>query len=121
MLFNSLAFAVFLPTVTLVYFLLPQKPRWMWLLAASCYFYMVFIPIYILILVVTILIDYTAGISIERTQGAPRRLLLLASIVSTCAVLFVFKYFDFVNSSLAAVAAFLRWDYPVRHLGVILP
>lgn len=61
MLFNSFSFLVFLPTVTLLYFLLPHRFRWMLLLAASCLFYMAFIPVYILVLFVTILIDYTAS------------------------------------------------------------
>jgi len=39
------------------------------LLMASCYFYMAFIPIYILILAITIIIDYFAGIWIENSTG----------------------------------------------------
>ena len=61
MLFNSLQFAVFFPVVVGIFFFLPQRWRVSWLLAASCIFYMAFIPAYILILVVTILIDYIAG------------------------------------------------------------
>ena len=50
MLFNSSAFAIFFPVVTAGYFILPHRFRWAWLLAASCLFYMYFIPVYILIL-----------------------------------------------------------------------
>jgi hypothetical protein len=46
MLFNSIEFLVFFPIVTIGYFLLPHKFRWLWLLIASCYFYMAFVPIY---------------------------------------------------------------------------
>ena len=53
---------------------------------------MAFIPIYILILLITILIDYTAGIYIEKTEGRKKRMLLLMSIVSTCLVLFIFLF-----------------------------
>src|SRR5579871_2055156 len=62
MLFNSIEFAIFFPIAVTVYFLIAQRWRVHWLLAASCVFYMAFIPVYILILVVTILIDYVAGI-----------------------------------------------------------
>src|ERR1700733_5299194 len=62
MLFNSLEFAVFFPVVTILFFLLTHRFRWMLLLAASCFFYMFFKPVYILILVFTIVIDYFAGI-----------------------------------------------------------
>src|ERR1043166_4128176 len=97
MLFNSLEFAIFFPVVATLYFLLPQRSRRLLPLFASCVFYMAFIPAYILILAVTILIDYCAGRWLERTEDPDRRrLLLLASIVATCAVLFVFKYFHFV-------------------------
>ena len=57
MLFNSLDFAVFFPVVTLLYFLLPLKARGWMLLAASCWFYMAFIPKYIFILIFLIFED----------------------------------------------------------------
>src|SRR5438552_3942208 len=58
MLFNSFQFLIFFIVVTSFYFLLPYNKRWFLLLLASCYFYMVFVPIYILILGFTIVIDY---------------------------------------------------------------
>ena len=67
--FNSLEFAIFFPLVATLYFLLPQRWRTPMLLVASCVFYMAFIPAYILILAVTILIDYTAGIYLVRVTG----------------------------------------------------
>ena len=94
MLFNTLPFMIFFPVVTLVYYLLPFRWRWCWLLAASCFFYMWFKPVYILILLTTIVIDYTAGLMIERNRENPRRkrAWLVASVVSTLTVLFIFKY-----------------------------
>ena len=68
MLFNSLEFLIFFPIVTLLFYLLPHKWRWFLLLAASCFFYMWFIPKYILILLITIAIDYSAGILIEKME-----------------------------------------------------
>ena len=44
MVFNSIEFLVFLPLVVLLFYLLPQKARWAMLLAASCVFYMWFVP-----------------------------------------------------------------------------
>ena len=57
MLFNSLTFALFFPIVTTLYFLTPHRWRWLLLLVASSIFYMAFVPVYILILVFTILVD----------------------------------------------------------------
>ena len=48
-LFNSYQFLIFFPVVTVLYFALPYRVRWAMLLAASCVFYMAFIPKYIFI------------------------------------------------------------------------
>jgi D-alanyl-lipoteichoic acid acyltransferase DltB (MBOAT superfamily) len=88
---------------------------------ASCVFYCFFIPAYILILLTTILIDFTAGIFIEKSQGRVRKTWLWVSIVSTCLVLFIFKYFNFFNSNFAAMAGFLGLKYPINFINIILP
>ncbi len=121
MLFNSFSFLIFFPTVTVLYFLIPQTYRWFFLLLASCIFYMAFIPIYILVLALTIAIDYTAALLIERSEGRWRKWYLIVSIVSTCTVLFVFKYFNFFNANLAQAARFFHWNYSIENLSLILP
>lgn len=121
MLFNSFDFLVFFPIVVGIYFLIPFTWRWFWLLAASCYFYMAFIPIYILILFITIIIDYAAGIWIEDSRGKRKKAFLIISIVATCLVLFVFKYFNFFNANCAKLAEFFHWNYPINTLDIILP
>ena len=121
MLFNSIDFLIFFPVVTGLYFLLPHRFRWILLLVASCVFYMFFIPIYILILFVTITIDYVAGINIEKSKGKGRKMFLSLSVVSLCAFLFFFKYFNFFNANFAAMARFLDLRYPIPLLNIILP
>ncbi len=121
MLFNSLEFLVFFPIVTLLYFLLPQKFRWFMLLMASCIFYMYFVPVYILILLFTIVIDYIAGIYIEKLQGKNKKLFLIISVLSNIGILFVFKYFNFFNENIAYIAKLLHWNYPIEHLWILLP
>lgn len=91
MLFNSFEFFVFFPIVTAIYFLLPHKLRWLHLLAASCVFYMAFIPVYVFILLGTILVDYFAGILIEKFEGKRRKFFLLMSIFANVGILVVFK------------------------------
>lgn len=107
MLFNSIEFAIFLPVVVLLFYLLPQRAKWFMLLAASCLFYMWFVPKYILILLVTIVIDYLAGILIERNaeRSRPKKLFMVVSVVSTVMVLFVFKYLGFVTENLTRLCA----------------
>lgn len=122
MLFNSFQFLYFLTAVWTVNFLLPHRWRWAWLLGASCYFYMQFIPVYILILFVTIVIDYYAGIWIEETNDpVKKKRYLTLSILSVCAVLFVFKYFNFFNENAATLAQLIGWNYPIGSLRIILP
>ncbi len=100
MLFNSLAFFLFFPIVTFIYFLLPHRFRWIHLLLSSCVFYMAFIPVYILILFFTIIIDYIAGIYIENAEGKKRKLFLIISLISNIGVLAVFKYCNFFIDNL---------------------
>lgn len=121
MLFNSVSFLIFFPLVAVGYFALDHKYRWAWLLAASCYFYMAFIPAYILILFFTIGIDYMAGILIEISQGETRKRFLLLSLFANIGVLALFKYFNFLNVNLANLASALNWNYPTAYLNIILP
>ncbi len=121
MLFNSLEFAIFFPIVAGGFFLLAQRWRVKWLLAASCLFYMAFIPAYILILLVTILIDYFAGIYIEKAEGRRKTALLWMSILSTCTVLFIFKYFNFFTGSFVGVAQLFGLKLPRPVISIILP
>ncbi|MDR1345991.1 MAG: MBOAT family protein [Bacteroidales bacterium] len=121
MLFNSIPFLIFFPVVTLFFYAIPHRIRWLWLLAASCFFYMFFVPQYILILLITILIDYVAGIYIEKTTGKKRKALLVMSIISTCLVLLIFKYLGFLNQNLSLLSQYLGFNYPNRTLNIILP
>jgi alginate O-acetyltransferase complex protein AlgI len=121
-LFNSFAFVLFFVIVTAGYFALPHRFRWVLLLTASCVFYMFFIPIYILILGGTIVVDYFAGIWIEDTDDLrKKKRYLTMSGLTVCAVLFVFKYFNFFAENVATVAAALHWNLSVSTLRIILP
>lgn len=123
MLFNSFSFFLFFPTVTVLYFVLPHRFRWQLLLGSSCYFYMAFIPWYIAILAVTIVIDYFAGLWIAKPgiSQTERRNVLIVSIVSTCLVLCVFKYCNFITGNLVALAKLVGWNYSLNALNIILP
>ena len=122
MVFNSIEFLIFLPIVVALFYLLPQKARWLMLLAASCVFYMWFVPKYILILLVTIVIDYSAGILMERYADQPKKkkTFMVISIVSTLTVLVIFKYLNFLTANLDQLCASLgKETHLVTH--IILP
>ncbi len=122
MLFNSIHFLIFFPVVTALYFLSPHRFRWILLLAASCYFYLVFKPVYILILAFTIVVDYLAGIWIEKNEGEKRRWYLIASILANVGVLAVFKYYNFLNYNWRELVGISGLDLPVPPLlSILLP
>jgi alginate O-acetyltransferase complex protein AlgI len=102
MLFNSFEFLIFFPAVTILFYLLPHKVRWVLLLAASCLFYCYFIPSYLLILLFLITVDYFAAILIE--QSVQKKKWLVCSIIANLCMLGLFKYYNFfaVNINTAA-------------------
>jgi alginate O-acetyltransferase complex protein AlgI len=122
MIFNSFAFLLFFPLVTALYFLFPYKFRWSILLAASCYFYMFFKAVYILILFFTIVIDYIAGIYLEKvTDPKRKKALLILSLTANIGVLAIFKYFNFFNSNLSGLLFWSGYSNPIPFLNILLP
>lgn len=121
MLFNSLSFLIFFPIVTVAYYLSPKSWRWLVLLIASCYFYITFIPSYILILGFLITVDYCMGILIENAQNNMRKYFLIISIISNIGILFTFKYFNFFNTNINSLAHLLHWNYSITLLELVLP
>lgn len=123
MLFNSFEFLLFFPIVTILFFVLPHRFRWSLLLTASCFFYMYFIPVYILILFGTIIIDYFAGIYLEKTvEPKKKKFYLICSLIANIGVLAVFKYYNFFldNINEASLALFDKAT-ALRYLGIALP
>ena len=122
MLFNSLTFLVFFVVVTGLYFLLPHRFRWFLLLLASCFFYMFFKPVYILILFGTIIIDYYAGIKLEEIQDQKKKkFFLILSLIANIGVLVVFKYFNFINENISQVLVHVGVQNLIPFLKILLP
>lgn len=121
MIFNSFHFLYFFIIVTALYFALNHRLRWPMLLISSCYFYMAFVPIYIVILFVTIIIDYFAGIWIEKSQGRRRRLFLICSLAANIGILAIFKYYNFINENLTVLMEQFGAANPVPFLAIALP
>jgi len=93
----------------------------MLLLGASCYFYMAFVPIYILILGFTIVIDYFAGILLENTEGKKRKYWLIASLIANIGVLAIFKYYNFLNTNLSELLNSFGYQNTIPNLSILLP
>ena len=82
---------------------------------------MAFIPAYIFVLFFLILVDYAAGILIERAEGSKRRLLLAISLLSNLSLLGFFKYFNFLNANLTSLAGALGSVHSLQPLNFLLP
>jgi alginate O-acetyltransferase complex protein AlgI len=82
---------------------------------------MAFVPVYILILGFTIVIDYVAGILIENSTGKKKKYYLLFSLIANIGVLFVFKYYNFFNVNLTLLFEKFSLSNPFPFLKILLP
>lgn len=119
MLFNSFDFLIFFPAVVLVYFLIPQKGRSLWLLVASYYFYMCWNPKYALLLLFSTAVTFLGGLAIERFWA--KKTFLTLTVVTNLTVLFVFKYFDFAVDNLNLVLNRFHIQAVVPSFDILLP
>jgi D-alanyl-lipoteichoic acid acyltransferase DltB (MBOAT superfamily) len=125
MLFNTPEYFFFFSTVLLVYFVLPFRAQNVWLLAASYVFYASWDWRFLSLLLLSTVIDYTAGLVIhsahQRHAARTARLALLVSVGGQLAILGFFKYFNFFAESAAAVLSRIGFRASMPALNVILP
>ena len=122
MLFNSVQFLLFFPAVTLFYFVLPHRVRYVWLLASSYYFYMCWNPRYALLMAASTLITYASGILITAARSKrAKQAWVAASFGSNLAILFFFKYFNFAARVVSAAFGVLGIAAAPPHFDVLLP
>ena len=129
MLFNSIDFLLFFPLVTAVYFLLPHRVRWIWLLAASYYFYMSWNVKYALLIVLSTLTTYAGGLLIHRAEAVPderrrvrrKKLWVFLSFAANLSILFFFKYFNFFLDNLSAALTLMGIAFKRPAFNVVLP
>ena len=101
MVFNSLAFIIFFPIVVLVYYVLPCRIRYIWLLMASYFFYMQWNAIYGLLLLYSTATAYAGGRMLDRLGASKSRKLCLGiCMVLSFAPLIYFKYTGFILTNI---------------------
>ncbi len=124
MLFNSLSFAIFLPIVFVIYWLVNNNLRLqnLILLISSCYFYGTWDYRFLFLLLFSISLDYVSGIKIYEAKTKKRKnVWLLISVLINVGFLGIFKYYNFFASSLADFLAFFGFKADYWTLRVILP
>lgn len=119
MLFNTQQFFAFLAVVLVLFYTAPRAFRKYILLAASYFFYMSFIPKFILLLLSLTAIDYTAARWIARTRSPHmRKIALITSLSANLGLLGFFKYYNFFASNIAVL---LHRPENTFALSIILP
>ena len=122
MLFNSLEFIIYFPIVVAFYFAITPRYRWILLLLASYYFYMCWNYKYIILIITSTIIDYIAGIHINKEKVKWRRkTYLLLSLLTNLGLLFSFKYFNFFGDSLNFIFDKINLMQHLPELNVLLP
>ena len=119
MVFSSLLFMFkYLPVVLAVYYLAPVKWRNLWLFIVNLVFYGWGEPVYIVLMMFSITINYYAGLLICRWRSDEKRAkrILVINIVVNLALLGFFKYYDLFASTLSMLPGI---DVPT--LGLTLP
>ncbi len=122
MLFNSLEFLIYFPIVTLLYFLIPHKVRYLWLLGASYYFYMCWNPQYALLMAASTFFTWLGGAVISATsRPAARKAAVWLNFTVNLLILFFFKYFWFTVDNINAVLTFFNSSPISPKFDVVLP
>ena len=118
MLFSSIVFLfTFLPVTLLVYYLVPGRLKNIVLLLASLVFYAWGEPVYVILMVLSILFNYVSGIDIERNLENPfkAKQSLVIAVAVNLLILGFFKYYGFLIESLNAV---LPVELPYKELAL---
>lgn len=116
MLFNSITFLLgFLPIALILYFVVPKRLKNAILLLISLFFYAWGEPIYIGLLILSILLNYFCGLDIyqRRTEKVSAKNSLIFALIMNLAVLGFFKYYEFL---ITAINGIFSADIAIRNL-----
>ena len=122
MLFNSFEYLIFFPLVVALYFALPYRWRWAFLLAASYYFYMCWRVEYIFLIIASTLVNYYASIIMGRCSKKSSKVkYLVFSLIINLGLLFFFKYYNFFSENVNEVFSHFNIFYNLPEFNLLLP
>lgn len=130
MLFNSLDFLIFFPIVLLVYFIIPKRVKYIWLLIASYYFYMCWNAKYVILILISTIITYVSGLLLENVKNKTiieskkniqKKLIVAVSFLSNLGILFYFKYINFTLDVVKDILATVNVDLNIPVFDILLP
>lgn len=122
MLFNSLQYLWFLPTVVIIYYALPTKHRWVLLLLASYFFYMSWKVEYIVLIMFSTLVDYFLALQIHKSKSQlQKKTYLIISLISNLGLLAAFKYANFFTENVNQLLSFAGSTQSLSYWNILLP
>lgn len=130
MLFNSLDFLIFFPIVVIVYYIFPDKIKYLWLLVTSYYFYMCWNAKYALLILASTIITYVSGLLIEKVkhtnydetkQICLKKWVVAGSFIINLGILFYFKYINFAMAIVSQVFAKIHIELNMPVFDIVLP
>lgn len=128
MLFNSIDFLVFFPIAALIYFIVPHRFRYIWLLICSYFFYMCWNVVYALLLFGSTFITWLSGLAITgylnqngRESALRARGIVAISFTLNLTLLIVFKYTGFIVANLNLLFGKIGVSFLVPEVDILLP
>lgn len=118
--FISISFFIFLPIVLLLFWLVPNKYRYLVLILGSYFFYSFLNYWLILLILFTTLVSYLGARGIEKYQNK-KKLFLVLTIIACLGSLFVFKYLDFSIGLFGKFFSLVGLNLSINPLNIILP
>ena len=125
MLFNSIDFAVFLPLIFLLYWIVggqQYRLRNTILLLASYVFYGWWDARFLILIFISTLVDYGVGLRLQQEeQSKKRKLWLLLSLFVNLGMLGYFKYYNFFLGNFITAFTWFGQSIDIRPLSIVLP
>lgn len=122
MVFTSLNFLLFFPTVAVLFYLTPVKYRWLILLVASYFFYINIKPVYALLLLAVTITTYVFTRLMDNTPDEDvKKRYMVISIILNLLPLFFFKYFGAINQEVTGLLQKMHVSWPLPEIRLLLP
>lgn len=121
MLFSSIEFLLlFFPVVFGINYLLPHRLSNYWLLLASLFFYAWDEPVFVLVMIGSIVINYVLALRIEELKDNPvaKRVILVIDLIINLGILFIFKYLNFITATLHTLIPATQSAFPVTEIAL---
>ena len=122
MLFTSFEFIYFFLIILITYWSIPQRFRWILLLASSYFFYISWEPTYIILILLSTSIDYfLCRYLTGSNEDKKRKMGLLFSVIMNLGLLFAFKYYNFFQDALHDILGLVNVQYTPSESTFLLP